>query len=509
MARNWTNDSGLALSAANLNALEADVTAALGVPDVALEARLKAGTSKTYLDSRYATTTSLNNKQNTLGTGTASQFLRGDLTWAEPPAGGGGGVTTVNTLAELQAAVAIGGVIYVGQESITVTSQVNLTVPVWIIGGRFSLPENAGYPAFNITSSNVSIFLTSFTGATTAAAYSIDSRFITATGTSTTPLGNVNVISATLRGSQTENIRYTWVQNSTISGCRIDDFLYAGVLLLSCVDMTVESCHISNAVMKAPVVNVYGIAATDAVNTVAGRSRNIKIANNTVKNVEWEGIDTHGGDGIVIVGNTVEGCSRGIALVVGNTDRLTVPINCVVSGNLVNKGSFAGTEREAISLFGLTGNLANAVITGNKVVGYTAANAMYIDQYTDPLKTLVGGNSHPHVPWTTVTMDNTAQWTANASYPVQYMVDGTTVFLRGLPTSNSAPTGNTKIATLPPICKPSRLTFAGASHGSNSAAGLGTLGVYDNTGELWMLYKTTADAYSYPVECSYQRNFTG
>lgn len=508
MARNWTNDTGTALSASNLNALEADVTAALGVPMAALAGRLQeAGAARTALDGRYAQTTALNNKQDVLGTGTTSQFLRGDLTWAEPPAGGGG--SSVTTFEQLQAAVAEGGVINMGTEVINITTQVNITVPVWIIGGRFTLPESAGYAAFNVTSSNVTFFLTSFTGAGTAAAYDINSRFITASGSSSTPLTNVNVINTTMEGCQSENIRLVWTTRSTVAENYISDFLYAGVMMLSCADITVSDNHIVNAVMKAPVVNVYGIAATDSVNTVAGRSRNIKIIGNTIKNVDWEGIDTHGGDGIVVVGNTLEACARGIALVVGNASRLTVPINCVVSGNVVNKGSLAVAEREAISLFGLAGNLAHAVITGNKVTGYSATNSMFIEvATTDPLKTLVEGNSHPHVPWTTVTMDNTANWSANAQYPLQYMVDGRTVYLRGLSLSVVSTAVNAKITTLPAICKPNRLTFAGATLANNAAGSMGVLGIYD-TGELWMLYRRGADSYSYTMDCTFQRNFTG
>jgi lysophospholipase L1-like esterase len=81
LARNWTNDSGLALSASNLNALEADVTAALGVPDAALAARVIAGATKTALDAQYATNTALAGKEPATAAGTTSQYRRGDKTW--------------------------------------------------------------------------------------------------------------------------------------------------------------------------------------------------------------------------------------------------------------------------------------------------------------------------------------------------------------------------------------------------------------------------------------------
>jgi hypothetical protein len=81
LARNWTNSTGLALSASNLNALEADVTAALGVPDAALAGRVVAGATKTALDAAYATNTALNGKEPAIAAGTTSQYRRGDKTW--------------------------------------------------------------------------------------------------------------------------------------------------------------------------------------------------------------------------------------------------------------------------------------------------------------------------------------------------------------------------------------------------------------------------------------------
>jgi len=200
-------------------------------------------------------------------------------------------------------------------------------------------------------------------------------------------------------------------------------------------------------------------------------------------------------------------CVRGIALVSGNETRLTVPQNVVVSGNYVDRGTATGTEREGISLFGLLNNAASGIITGNIVKGFTAGNAIYVSQ-EDPLKTLVEGNSHPHKPWTNITM-NTSLWTAHATYPPQYMVDGRTVYLRGFATSVTSSADDSVMATLPEICKPGRRTFVGASLGAHASAGRGTLSVHATTGELWMNYRNVGDFYSYPVESSYQRNYTG
>lgn len=56
--------------------------------------------------------------------------------------------------------------------------------------------------------------------------------------------------------------------------------------------------------------------------------------------------------------------------------------------------------------------------------------------------------------------------------------------------------------------RPTRLTFVNTAHGSNSAAGHIVVGCYE-TGEVWALYKTSTDLYSYPIEGSFQRNYTG
>ena len=82
MTRTWTNDTGLAISASNLNALEADVDAALAVPDAALATRVQAGATKTALDARYATVTALGTKEPAIPAGTTAQYIRGDKSLA-------------------------------------------------------------------------------------------------------------------------------------------------------------------------------------------------------------------------------------------------------------------------------------------------------------------------------------------------------------------------------------------------------------------------------------------
>src|SRR5690348_12029756 len=53
MSRTWANGGPPFLNADNLNALEADVTTALGVPDAALAGRVVAGATAAALNATY------------------------------------------------------------------------------------------------------------------------------------------------------------------------------------------------------------------------------------------------------------------------------------------------------------------------------------------------------------------------------------------------------------------------------------------------------------------------
>jgi hypothetical protein len=57
MSRTWVNGSAPFLNDANLNAMEADITTAAGVPDAALAARVVTGATATALNSTYAPVT--------------------------------------------------------------------------------------------------------------------------------------------------------------------------------------------------------------------------------------------------------------------------------------------------------------------------------------------------------------------------------------------------------------------------------------------------------------------
>lgn len=152
MTRTWTDGLGLPISAGNLNALEADVTTALGVPDAALATRVAAGATKTALDARYATLTALSGKEPAIATGTTTQYLRGDKSWQEltPTAVGLNNVNNTSDLnkpvstatqAALNAAVAGEAQIWAGWR--TAVSNMGTRAAEWLCIGD-SITEGTG-----------------------------------------------------------------------------------------------------------------------------------------------------------------------------------------------------------------------------------------------------------------------------------------------------------------------------------------------------------------------------
>ena len=247
------------------------------------------------------------------------------------------------------------------------TGPVNLKKAVTIEGGEF-LPHNTGR-GLNITASDVTIRGSKFTSSS-AANPDASHQIIAAVGTSSAPLRRVTVDKVIIDKSRHQGVRLEWCEDVKVTGCTITDFQYGAVMLISVTRCEVSGCIIRNGLQEGTLVNAYGIAATDLVNTVAGRSKDILITRNVVDNIpRWEGIDTHGGERITITGNIVTRCRDGIAAVAGNSSRATAPKDLVISGNTIDSLGIT-SPRSAIRLYGITdGPQASAMVGPNTIRG--------------------------------------------------------------------------------------------------------------------------------------------
>lgn len=411
---------------------------------------------------------------------------------------------SINATDDLTAAIAAKApdLVIDGLAEITLPAPIVLDWPVRIVGGRFKVLDG---PALVIASSDVTIESCTITGGRDGAnSYSSAQKLIQATGTAAAPLSRVTVRGCRLRRSRGDNVWLEWCADSLVADNVITEYLYSGVMGISGQRLIVSGNVIRDAPLSDGVLNTYGIAFTDLANTVEARSRDCTAIGNQVSLIDWEGIDTHGGDGISVVGNTVIGCPRSIAFVTGNDTRVTSPTRCVASGNTVNAAGSRLPAREGIFLGGIANVPADGTITGNHITGHSAAFGGL--SFIDRAKTCIAGNSQPMIDWTAITMDG--DYTADATNPPQYRIDGNTVYLRGNVIPKSA-TQRTTIGHIPNgHAWPSITTWLGESHGLATTAGRGLVGVLGgdsaHPGTLQMFVFTGTDTHGYPLSGTYQ-----
>ncbi len=178
-----------------------------------------------------------------------------------------------------------------------------------------------------------------------------------------------------------------------ITGNRIHDIYYGGVMLLSARRGVVEGNHIRQVVASP---NAYGIALTRHEKDTlaeAPRSTDIVVSNNTVLDIPtWEGYDTHGGARLAFVNNVARNCRTGIAI--GSADNASQkptwgPRDISVVGNVIESGVTDGSAAQGIGFTGAHDTVAKAtepatgVISGNVIKGYgtvdnSISGALYI-----------------------------------------------------------------------------------------------------------------------------------
>lgn len=395
-----------------------------------------------------------------------------------------------------------------GSQEIDLTTAKVIDYPATLHGGRFHVDDG---PAFMVTSSDVTLTGVTISGGRDAGAvYSQQQKLVYILGQQNAHVSGVSVRGCTLQDSLGDNIWYQYADDTVISDNRIRRYLYSAVMGISPDRALVSGNHISDAPLdsyQGAPANMYGIAFTDLTNTDADRARHCTAIGNHVSYVDWEALDTHGGDSISFLGNTVLGCPTGVAFVTGNETRLGAPTNLLAQGNIINAAGSRRPPRYGVWLGGLSGKPADGTVGGNQISGYPSAFGM---DYVDRAKLLVGGNSVPVVPWKNITLNG--DFNANPAYTPRYMVDGNTVSIWGM----VVPKNSTRkiIGRLDStFAWPDKLTFLGESHGSGGgSAGRFQIGVWgsDSTdyppGTIQAFYADSPwpDAYSYPLSGSFQ-----
>ncbi|MHA2065731.1 MAG: right-handed parallel beta-helix repeat-containing protein [Candidatus Thorarchaeota archaeon] len=251
----------------------------------------------------------------------------------------------------------------------------------------------------NITGFSISVGTVSFTGLRITGAQNTTSRSreraIHFSGDTATYLRNVSVKDCHIRNWGYMGISGEYTRNFDFSNNLIEEINYGGIHLFSCEQGVVGGNSIHSITDSG--TPKYGITcARGNADTLVQkpRSRDIAVVGNTItQNDGWHGLDTHGGENISFVGNSVVSCYDGIAVGPASTStnlEIFAPLNISVVGNVFDSGVEDGTYRYGISINGADGEeaagnpieLATGVAVGNTVRNYGDEDSSLIGAIT-------------------------------------------------------------------------------------------------------------------------------
>jgi hypothetical protein len=235
--------------------------------------------------------------------------------------------------------------------------------------------DNALFPVFKITASNVTVknFQLKGTGTQTSPGQRYYSA-IYALGENRQFISNVDVEDCWIFDWPYAGILYEYVTNFSISYNHIWNVSYAGIATLSGGDGGAWNYINNNNISSIPgtsSLNGYGVF-TSRWTSADSVSKKIYVRDNTVNNVMiWEALDTHGGDNIDFINNTITNSARGIAVV----DSMGIaPKNCDIIDNNIDAGwkSGFGNTYEGIGVAGVKNSTraTNCTVKNNTVIGY-------------------------------------------------------------------------------------------------------------------------------------------
>lgn len=261
-------------------------------------------------------------------------------------------------------------------------AQILVDRPVTVSGYGATLRARGPATAFRIASSYVTVEGLTIVG-NGAGVYKAAERGILSLGTAENPHVGCHLRDVTVREFPDTAIRCDWWTDSTITGGRLHDLAYAGMILQSAQRVRVSGVVVED-VWRHTADQCYGISVTDSVNTVEGRSRDVTVDGCTVRNVEhWTALSTHGGERISFTNNRVVGCYRGIVYGAGNPTRVVAATDGLVTGNIIDGAGAGGSA--GISVVGNTNGLSSTALrSGNLIKNHaipieTANNGYWMD----------------------------------------------------------------------------------------------------------------------------------
>lgn len=199
-------------------------------------------------------------------------------------------------------------------------------------------------------------------------------------GSSSAQLESVTVVGCELTNFAYAGVFAQHVKRIKIDGNRIHDIAYAGIMVASCIDGSIDNNDVWN-ITQAGYVNSYGITASRTPGSLVDspRSTGLSISSNRITGVPlWAGIDTHGGQGLLVSKNIIRDTGTAISLVSAQNAAMAyvfAPLDMEVADNLIDSTVTNGTRGAGINLSGNATQQASGKIHGNTVRGHGLQSA--------------------------------------------------------------------------------------------------------------------------------------
>ena len=298
--------------------------------------------------------------------------------------GAAGNDTTDDTTA-IQNALSAGAgkTVYVPPGTYKITDYLTVSANTLVTGPGTIHQTGTGKAGLKINGSGVTIDGITLKGRHASATYNAGENAIDATGAVGSPLTDVVIRDVTATRWGYDGI---WLQHVTgfgVTACVITDCGYSGVAVLSSFSGEIRGNRIDN-ISPGSGGNNYGVSIThgggDA--SVSPASAHIITDGNTISNVGWNPIDTHGGTNLVISNNVVLGNSQaGIAVVSAASDRVARDIT--ITGNVIDGMSEsappAGTKAIAVAGYGYANadEFSYGIVISNNILRRTGNMQFY------------------------------------------------------------------------------------------------------------------------------------
>ena len=272
--------------------------------------------------------------------------------------------------AAIQAAIDLGAslgvdVVLPAGHTFRTTSHIAISAPVRIDGRGATLRAEGTASAVVISSSYVTIEGLTIVG-NGAEVFAGANRGILSMGTAEAPFTGIHLADVSVRAMTDTAIRCDWWTDSSITGGRLSDLAYAGIIAQSAQRLRIDGVSVED-VWQHDADQSYGISITDNVNTVEGRSRDVTVNGCTVSNVaHWTALSTHGGERISFTNNRVVSCHRGIIYGAGNPTRVVAATDGLVTGNIIDGAGAGGST--GLGVIGQTGGVQSTALRSGNLV---------------------------------------------------------------------------------------------------------------------------------------------